>query len=381
MKSCAALLCLLVSCGGSDSLAIDAFVQQESAALGKVSTCLEGRAPEYATAPGVSDAVADVKKAIAAGRVQYDAVKAKSCADALAAPFAVCWGADAAQRGPAPSPADCQRVFTGAVADGAACYLGAECASGECAFGKGVCPGACAKTLPSGADCTGAGACARGLICGQDAGTCQAPGAAGATCVDSSECQAGLRCAQSHCALPLTAGASCAPPNGGEDPCGNDLYCPGNNCQPRVDTGVACTTPATPLQLASRQCKGNQMCVGATRDSKGNLLSSGHCGAPEDVGSACIRPVNGVSSPLSVGCYIGLVCDPASSRCALAPRAPAPCIDGLCDPGSAYCGSGTCLAQIADGSACSSRGQCHRNSDCVNSLCTAPAAAPSCHEP
>jgi hypothetical protein len=379
MKLCAALLCLLLSCGGSDSLALDAFVQQQAAALGKVSTCLEGQAPEYVPARGASDA--DLKKAIAAGRVKYDAVLAKSCADALAAPFAVCWGADAPQRGPAPSPAACLQVFTGTVADGAACYLGAECASGECTLAKGACPGACAKTLASGADCSGAGVCARGLICGQDSGTCQSPGAAGAACVDSGECVTGLRCSQGHCALPLTSGAACAPPNGGEDPCGDGLYCPGNSCQSRVDTGVACTTPATPLSLASRQCKGNQMCVGATRDAKGNLLTSGHCGAPQDVGFACVRPANGLSSPLSVGCYIGLVCDPATSRCALAPRAGSPCIDGLCDPLTAYCSNSNCLAQVNDGAACSSRGQCHQGSDCVGSVCTAPAAAAACHEP
>jgi hypothetical protein len=128
--------------------------------------------------------------------------------------------------------------------------------------------------------------------------------------------------------------------------------------------------------MASEQCKGNQICLGATRSAPGR------CATPQDAGGPCSRAAG--ATGLDAGCLGGLVCDAATSKCALAPKVGQPCPDHLCDMVTAYCGgNGTCLAKLADGQACTSGEQCSPASQCDSSsrTCVSWQQHASCREP
>src|SRR5207249_4301178 len=156
-----------------------------------------------------------------------------------------CWGAGATQGSDllAIEPADCMLVFTGTVADGAACYDDQDCVSERCDRGSG-CPGKCRTTVPQGGDCSGSGVCARGFVCvhSGSAAKCGLPGAVGAGCAEFEECQPGLVCTASKCAARPGLGGSC----GVDVPCAGGFWCGnGGTCQPRVDAGGACTAASS----------------------------------------------------------------------------------------------------------------------------------------
>lgn len=98
------------------------------------------------------------------------------------------------------------------LADGSACTLPAECASGEClALPEGL---RCGRTCAEKADCAAGEACGIGLVADEPVGLCGAagPGAAGAACVDDADC-ADLLCADSSCLEACTDGCAvgCVP--------------------------------------------------------------------------------------------------------------------------------------------------------------------------
>ena len=419
---CAVTLC---ACG-SGGISIDEYLDQKATADTNALVCELGVAPEYVgflpEAFQQEFEREQLRRAVASGRAKYDGRKAKVCLDQ--SPFrnpANCWGPSAPldlrvrlraiSHGGRPS--ECAQVFTGSVADGGACYLDADCANEKCL--RDTCPGRCAHTVPPGAPCraydfcpppntgfTVCDVCPAGTRCtpnGVTLPTCQPPGlpkSTGAACFYDDECQSGLLCLAGHCSTGLASGGSCGPT---DDNCGLDLYCnptdPSQStlgtCAARLDAGATCDDGgfqincALPIRfygLASLSCKGNQMCAGVVRDSKGQVIAQGHCAAPQGVGAPCARPATGSPDPGTMGCSFGLVCDPATSKCARPPPAGQPCVDGICDWGTAYCNAcgGTCQSKKADGQPCQVPDECQPSSLCDFGTC-APLSSAICREP
>lgn len=172
------------------------------------------------------------------------------------------------------------------------------------------------------------------------------------TCISSASSNCGT------CAPVSPAGGACGPTAGCED----GLVCSNNVCAQPVAAGGACTTSA--------QCAGLLVCKGGTCATRGGA------------GAAC--------DPLAGDCDIsqGLFCNPGSSKCekpTLAdPGEPCGIVEqklvvcgagGSCD-GATLQQPGTCVPPIADGAACSTTDgpDCLAPAECVNGLCTLPAA-------
>jgi hypothetical protein len=376
---------LAVCCGGS--ISVDELYGGLPAAFGGLRVCAFGLAPEYKTLydSGLAPALAEAKRAIASGRVKYDGGKAKSCLDQLTFNTSTCWGPGAR---PATAllqirPADCLLVFSGTLADGAACYSDPDCLSYSCSHSNAACPGKCDPTRQLGADCS-TGSCVPGLVCLQAASgppKCGPPGGAGAACTYDEECQSGLPCALGKCGGGAAQNATCSH----HQDCGAGLWCSSGTCQAQVDAGAPCTATGRYLNsFSSPQCKGNQECVGPSVDANGNVVS-GKCATPQDVGGPCVRPASGNADPTIDGCMALLVCDPSSSKCVMAPKAGSACLEGQCDPASAYCTGGSCAAQVDDGQPCTSSSQCHASSRCDFNLRTCRPRSSGggnvCHEP
>jgi hypothetical protein len=426
-RSIAICTVALWACGGGISL--EDYLGQKATSDTNALICELGIAPEYASvlAEAFQQEFPDLllapskrerlKSAVGSGRAKYDGRKAKACLDQ--SPFRSpvnCWGASASvdlkllrRAIDRPGPSDCTLIFTGTVADRGACDLDAECANQRCM--RDTCPGKCAQTIPPGGPCRPhdfcptdgfyfCGVCPAGTRCtpgGATLPTCQPPGLpriAGASCFYDDQCQGGLFCVAGQCSTLLCPGASC---NAADDRCGIDLYCNPTDplkstlgtCAARLDPGAACAegafqvTCALPFQfpsLAVLDCKGNQLCAGGLRDSLGHLVTRGQCAVPQGVGGPCVRPATGAPDPGSTGCYLGLVCDPATSKCARPPSAGQPCVDGLCDWGTAFCNScgGTCQAKKADGAACQVSDECQASSACILGSCTPRSAVAFC---
>jgi hypothetical protein len=317
--------------------------------------------------------------------VKFDGAHAKACLDKIALNPSTCFGPAASSRtirgqalnGPSVDrvPLDCTLIFTGTVADGGSCYGRVDCISGSCDQSNSACPGKCRPTAHEGGPCSEGGACPRGLVCVWSSGGdfCQQPGAAGARCDENYSCKDNLICLNHACAARLAQGGACSNP--GE--CADGLYCgSGGTCQARVDAGGACTSSSTGWWV-SEQCKGNQLCLGATHSAPGR------CATPQDAGGPCSRAAG--ATGLAAGCFDGLVCDAATSKCVLAPKVGQPCPDHVCDLTSAYCsGNGTCLAKVADGQACTTGEQCSPASQCDSSSRTCVPSiqhGASCREP
>jgi hypothetical protein len=418
-RSIAICAVALWACGGG-GISVEDYLGQKAAADTNALVCELGIAPEYANvlAEAFQQSFPDLlltpikreqlQRAVASGRAKYDGRKARTCLDQ--SPFrnpSNCWGPSASVdlkvrlraifRG-APGPPDCTQIFTGTVADGEACDLDAECANQKCI--RDTCK--CAQTIPPGGPCrphdfcptggfTFCGVCPAGTRCtrgGATLPTCQPPGplkSAGAACFYDDDCQDALFCVAGQCSTPLALGASC---DAAGDGCGIDLYCKPTDpsqsspavCAARLDAGAACADWGYQVScepsfqsngLAALDCKGNQMCAGGLRDSLGHLVTPAQCATPQGVGGPCTRPAAGAPNPDTMGCYLGLVCDPATSRCARPPRAGRPCIDGLCDWGTAFCNAcgGTCLSKKADGEACQLSNECQASSLCAFGNC------------
>jgi hypothetical protein len=376
----ATLAVSLAACGGGFS--VDDFMSGTSAQSTNLAICGLGIAPAYAVALGSAfrndEATTDARHAVASGRVKFDAAHAKACLDKFLLNPSTCFG-------PAASsttlfdrvPLDCTLIFTGTVADGGTCYGFVDCISGSCDQSNSACPGKCRPTAREGGSCTD-GACPRGLVCvSSSAGrTCQQPGAAGARCDGYFSCKEDLICLNHACAARVAQGGACSNP--GE--CADGLFCngsPGGTCQPRVDAGGACASTHRGWSVMSEMCKGRQLCLGETNSAPGR------CATPQDAGGPCSRAAG--ATGLNAGCLTGLVCDAATSKCLLAPKAGQPCPDHLCDLVAAYCGgNGTCLAKVADGQACTMSEQCSPASECDLSgrICVSQMGHPSsCREP
>ncbi|MDI1435708.1 hypothetical protein [Polyangium sorediatum] len=155
-----------------------------------------------------------LKKAVGAGRLEYDQYLAASC---LAKLDKSC---SAINGDPFEADAECQSVFLGKVADGGDCSGDDECASDD-----SVCIGDTDTEL----------------------GKCQPRGAAGAACEFDEDCLTGYcNFASSMCEEPKAIGEACS----GFGGC-KDSYCDSmtNVCTAKKADGASCTGPD--------ECEGN----------------------------------------------------------------------------------------------------------------------------
>ena len=375
---------LLSGCG--DWITVNDYFNGLQTVSTNLVICRLGFAPEYAsafTAAGsstrIADSIADANKGIASGRVKYDGSEARRCIDRLNPNPSSCLGPNAPASSSRPLsrlPAECAAVFTGAVVGQGTCYENVDCVSAFCNASVN-CPGKCENTLQKGADCSNVRPCASGLRC--IAGKCEPPGATGADCGDDLDCQDPLICASLKCVARPQQNGACSLDN---DQCADGFFCQETagvpTCQPRVDAGAACTASAAGYSpsIISPQCKGSQTCAGRTPGTPGK------CGVPQDVGGPCTPPAIRAAGP--TGCFFGLVCDPATSKCALPPKAGSHCIDYICDLNTAYCdyagGSLVCAAKINDGGACANDWQCHPSSICDGHCSPPTSSGPVCPE-
>lgn len=193
---------------------------------------------------------------------------------------------------------------------------------------------------------------------------CRIPG----TLDDGTQCGFGSQCKSSACissaagncgtCAPLApAGSSCGVAAGCED----GLVCFNSVCAQPVAAGGACS--------GTFQCAGNLVC------------KSGTCAKPGGANADC--------DPAAGDCDVaqGLSCNPITTKCEKPSVAGAGeacgiiqqkvtvCTAGSCE-GATLNEPGTCVPAIADGAACSATDgpSCLEPAECVNGLCTLPAA-------
>ena len=338
-------------------------------------TCL------FTASPAACDALTsafgssfDVAASVAAGRMAYDPAKGQACkayADGLLATS--CYGEnsplDMSMTSMPPEGEACEQMFTGKVANGASCYDTDECSAGYCDFSNAACPGTCAAKKAAAADCDRDEECQAGLECG-NSGSCAAPLAKGATCGNGAgTCGDGLFCdASGKCSdVKVAVGATCTD----DDMCPAGAACIRANfmsqsgtCKAKAGAGGSCSSGGVFIFGLSPECKGAQVCAGLQTGANDAVVTAGSCAAPQGVGATCYPNSNALGGN---GCFVDLVCDPASKKCAAAPAVGKPCITGRCAT-DAYCNaSNTCVAKKADGASCTQSDECV--GDCNNGTC------------
>lgn len=197
----------------------------------------------------------DLKAAVAAGRLEYDAAQAATC-------FAKVDGQCSLLKdtifGNEP---ECKKVFVGKVVDGGACAQSNECAvSGSTCIGAmDATLGKCEPPVKEGQPCPNYN-CATGLTCSTDAmPICIAPRADGAACGTDSECISNF-CdfANAKCSAKKANGEACDSPSACKDGwCDTNM----NLCMAKKALGEACMS--------------YDECVSESCDSKLNT-----CGGP-----------------------------------------------------------------------------------------------------
>jgi hypothetical protein len=248
---------------------------------------------------------------VSAGKVIYDPTQADACINAIATSVGSCRVSEGLSIAAAP----CNRMFTGTVAQGGACFMALECVSGACDLTRCVGPACCAGTcLPAepqvqlGGSCNGSGQCVAGTFCdvNRPTPTCAAVKAEGSPCAGSfSECAAGTECrpvdAQGTslaCQKLPDEGQACTPTLGDCDLLTDFCDQTTATCKPRLGLGSPCST--APVD----DCVGYATCDGL----------SGKCVALGRVGDDC-------SLALGPGCLPSLECS-GSGTCELPPAGP-----------------------------------------------------------
>ncbi|PTL75263.1 Dickkopf N-terminal cysteine-rich domain-containing protein [Vitiosangium sp. GDMCC 1.1324] len=313
----------------------------------------------------------DVKKAVDAGRLVYDADLARQCVNGIAKTR--CLQDDLSDE----VQALCYAAVKGTVQKGEACSFLFECAAGTCGgTTENTCPATCPDVLAEGQECSRI----HGAPCDERAGlrcsgnVCVKPVDKGESCVDNLGCKSGLRCASSTntCVPPATEGTACE-----EDAsCAEGLYCQDGICAVRKGEGQRCSLGPDEVDPALRgaQCNDGLVCKGAGLDSEGNPLS-GSCVKPSAEGGPCMdAPANNYG--FSDGCLTGLSC--VNGVCTLPPVSGECPASGTCRPGVAYCADdNTCQPLRPNGAACDIPPQC-ASRNCADGTCT--PAVNYCHE-
>lgn len=250
---------------------------------------------------------------IASGKVIYDGAAARACIDTINE-ISSCARSTLAAIDLNPT---CNKVFTGAVTAGGACFFNEECVgggtcmiAGSCSSGQ-CCVGACGPPkviVPLGGDCSSSGtSCATGTVCVSDAisgaRSCQKPVVAGGTCTSSSVCAAGLYCDMGSTCQPLVpTGGACDPAMVESVDCDNSSdHCSNSTslCTPRLPIGSPCVTTANlcvsyaACDQASGTCVQRPL-VGAACSLTGPSCLAGSC--DQTSGTCVLKPAAGVCS-------------------------------------------------------------------------------------
>lgn len=323
----------------------------------------------------------DVQKAVAAGRLTYDADKARACVDGIQ--NTPCLSASISDE----VQATCYAALQGTVQKGAECSFLFECAVGSCQLSdEGTCPGVC----PTEEQVSGLGQpCSNfrypkcderaGLRC--SGGTCVQPAGQGADCIDNNGCTSGFVCiykdgAEMGTCTPLAKeGSGCS-----EDAsCAAGLFCTGDNiCSPRLAEGKPCGLAPDDIDAALRgsECQEGLTCKGSALDTEGNPIA-GTCTKVSAEGGACqAAPEN--TQIFLTGCQDGLDCN--GGTCALPPVS-GPCPQSGCRYGVAYCDDETNTCQLLRqlGETCTIPPQCASRNCGPDGTCIA-AEVLYCHE-
>lgn len=267
---------------------------------------------DYCLSVSYADPDPSTPAALAADKLSYDPGRGADCVDAIKNLSCDTTTTDAHVTPPA-----CYDMYTGKVADGTACGIDAECASGTCDFPNDCpelmcCVGMCHTTTSggaAGAACAKDFECADGLVCGTDL-TCHTPGKDGAACGSDRECGDKLACTE----LVNGAGTCHALAGTGES-------CPYHRC---ADEGQRCDD------------SGTHTCVAYAK-----------------AGEPC---------PNHNECAPGLECDATTMQCKTYPTLGMPC-DGACI-GDSFCQiadgmtTGTCTALLANNQPCDDNQWC-----------------------
>lgn len=328
----ALVVVLAVGCGGGDGLSladypqalIDALCQHEvnCGEYPDVATCERSDLLRLTTNPSANAAVS-------AGKILYDAGKARECVDTIA--NASCDTTDADLRFLFPSA--CFETATGTLHAGDACAINDECISLACDVPS--CPDACcqgtctgdappAVNQPVGSPCSQplvSSECVATAYCDSTTHMCTALKSQGTACNSGNECDIGLGCAG--------APPTCKPlPKLGEP-------CPDGICR---DEGQVCLTTCVKVGLAGDPCASDSACALRYRCD----TTTNKCVEGPSQGDACM---------FSDDCWGNNFCDTPNGQ-----------------------STGTCTPWKADGEACTNSSECASDNCNAAGMCETPAA-------
>lgn len=314
----------------------------------------------------------DPVAAAKAGRLKFDAAKAKACIAAAKNP-------------PSCSPTyqffgtDCLGIFTPTVANGGACQSGQECLSGACVGSTSDgCAGTCATPVATGTECDNTTKfCGPSDFCAfaQDAmegdpGTCTTYTAPGAACTSSNDCDQDHWC-RGTAAAP--ADKLCREPGGVGDPCELFFFNIFHSCNATLFCEITDLENATGVckALVAKQstctdgtdCAPGSTCTGLVfNDSDGSVMTPGTCLPFLAPGAAC-DPMQSYTN-----CPSEYPCDMETSTCKKPELAiGSDCAENYCQSGL-YCDNAlTCQVPAAFGQACTARDM---NVDYAEEPCT-----------
>jgi hypothetical protein len=310
-KLAAALLALLMGCGGSSKSTTDGAagggvpasaglacqaLNEAAAQLG--ARCTGGSLADWRAYQASSTDCAAYDRHVAEGTVEYHPELFAACLQKFQASC------------DEPGPYPCQyEVLLGKVADGQPCRDFEVCGpvSGCGNLGGSLCGDICLRFGNENESC--------GIHCGP-----------GAPCLDGSLCTAGLYCSNGTCAKSKTLGESC----GGADqvPCSDPLFCK------RADPSDPASAGACARRVASGPCDDDSAC------SPTQFCPAGTCVARRPTGATCADATG--------GCEQWTTCDELGNRtCIPAGRTSQPCATF---PGAA--GAATCISGVCDGTTC-----------------------------
>ncbi len=207
-------------------------------------------------------------------RVTFDSRVMNNCLESLTAPDGTCATIEAKLPW---AEACASNAWVGAVADGAECEHGYECASID-----SFCSGSkkCVAKPGNGQPC-GPG-CKSGLFC--NGATCEPLVGAGQSCTSSAQCTTGLFCDVS------ALQPSCVALRNSGETCTGNFTCASNNCLPGTCSGT--TQPCFTGASCSSHCSntGNFCTTNASCGSGTCSIGGAFCTAPIDCagGGTCV---------------------------------------------------------------------------------------------
>ena len=207
----------------------------------------------------------------------------------------------------------------GAVADGGACAVGAQCASTYCMSPSDQACGTCAPAPKAGDSCaddTGCGAGA-GLRCAPTSGLCVVPGQVGAACVEDQECRNELSCVVPTAGMPGTCqtagaavGAACDAQAKTAPDCDRNqgLRCNAGQCAAVTFAGNGEACGGT----IGAVCEANGNCLGASGMKTCIAAVADGVACDREAGPPCEAPAHCYGDGTSTAGVCGL---PAAAAC------------------------------------------------------------------